>query len=64
MRLEDVIRLADAVGVISTVTETFDVPEVIDSLTGTAWCEEVASELKQFHDGEHPVFDSLKKETP
>jgi 2-methylisocitrate lyase-like PEP mutase family enzyme len=49
MKLNHLILVADAVERISEITETNDIPAIVDALTGIAWGEEEAGEIKAYH---------------
>ena len=49
MKLNHLILVADAVGRISEITETHDIPAIVDALTGIAWDEEEAGQIKTYH---------------
>ena len=48
MKLNKLILIVDAVERISNITETNDIPAVIDALIGLAWDDEEASDIKQY----------------
>lgn len=52
MKINRLILIAEAVERISTLTQTNDIPSIVDALTGVAWDEEDASEIKAYHSGE------------
>ena len=49
MKLNHLILVADAVERISEITETNDIPAIVDALTGIAWDEEDAGQIKTYH---------------
>jgi 2-methylisocitrate lyase-like PEP mutase family enzyme len=49
MKLNHLILVADAIERISEITETNDIPTIVDALTGIAWDEEEAGEIKAYH---------------
>ena len=49
MKLNHLILVADAVERISEITETNDIPAIVDALTGIAWDEEGAGQIKSYH---------------
>lgn len=48
MKLNHLILIGDAVEKIHVLTET-DIPDIVDSLTGIAWDQEDAGQLKAYH---------------
>jgi 2-methylisocitrate lyase-like PEP mutase family enzyme len=57
MKLNHLILVADAVERISEITETNDIPAIVDALTGIAWDEEVAGQIKTYCSGDLPGFN-------
>lgn len=53
MKLDHLILIGDAVEKIHELTETH-IPDIVDALTGIAWDEEDAGQIKAYHayDGE------------
>lgn len=49
MKLNELILVADAVERISKITETDDIPAIVDALVGLAWDEEDAGQIKAYH---------------
>jgi hypothetical protein len=49
MKLNHLILVADAVERISEITETDDIPAIVDALVGIAWDEEDAGQIKAYH---------------
>jgi 2-methylisocitrate lyase-like PEP mutase family enzyme len=49
MKLNHLILVADAVERISEITETNDIPAIVDALTGIAWDEKDAGQIKTYH---------------
>jgi 2-methylisocitrate lyase-like PEP mutase family enzyme len=52
MKLNHLILVADAVERISEITETNDIPAIVDALTGIAWDEEGAGQIKSYCSGD------------
>lgn len=48
MKLNHLILIGDAVEKIHELTET-DIPDIVDALTGIAWDEEDAGQIKAYH---------------
>lgn len=57
MKLNHLILVADAVERISEITETNDIPEIVDALVGIAWDEEDAGQIKAYHNGDLTGMD-------
>lgn len=49
MKLNDLILVADAVERISKLTETNDIPAIVDALAGLAWDDEDAGKILAYH---------------
>lgn len=52
MKLNELIIVGDAVERISVITATYDIPAIVDALIGIAWDEEVAAQIKAYHNEE------------
>jgi hypothetical protein len=50
MKLNHLILIGDAVEKIHELTNT-DIPDIVDALTGVAWDEEDAGQIKAYHAG-------------
>ena len=48
MKLNHLILIGNAVEKIHELTET-DIPDIVDALTGIAWDEEDAGQIKAYH---------------
>lgn len=54
MKLDHLILIGDAVEKIHELTETH-IPDIVDALTGIAWDEEDAGQIKAYHAGEYNI---------
>ena len=54
MKVKHLILIGDAVEKFHDLTET-DIPDIVDALTGIAWDEEDAGQIKAYHAGEYNI---------